>query len=158
MGELDNLLRRHAIWSHHLEKVCNEIGANELEFRPMPESNTAAWILSHLIESYREFVQLSGARRAAELFGDLPHPDGEELARLPLLRIFALVDAHREAFLRQVEHLRDAGLLGGSSPAGEGMSWLDLIYKVTAHEVYHCGQLAYLARVLQQRTKSAREE
>jgi uncharacterized damage-inducible protein DinB len=158
MSELDNLLRRHRVWSHHLEKVCNEIGANELEFRPMPESNSAVWILNHIICGYRDFVEIAGPERTEELLGKLPRPSTAELAKMPLNRIFSLVEAYREAFLQEVERLRESMRLESTCPAGEGKTWLDLIHSVTSHEVYHCGQLAYLARVLQQKAKASREE
>jgi uncharacterized damage-inducible protein DinB len=158
MSDLDSLFWRHRVWSHHLEKVCNELGANELEFRPMPDSNSAAWILRHIISGYREFVELAGPERAAELLGELPLPPEAELAKMPFSRIFALVDAHREAFQREIELLRETKRLESTCPAGEGKTWLDLIHSVTSHEIYHCGQLAYLVRVLQQKAKASREE
>jgi uncharacterized damage-inducible protein DinB len=158
MTELEKLLRRQKVWNHHLEKVCNEIGAGAMEYRPMPESNSAAWILLHMIDNYRDFVELSGPERAEELIGDLPRPSERELARMSLTRIIALLEAHRVAFLKEVERLSESGRLDGTCPAGEGKSWMDLIHSVTAHEVYHCGQLAYLARVLQQKARAAREE
>ena len=158
MKELDTLLGRVRIWNQHLEKVCNEIGANELTFKPMPESNSAAWILVHLINGYREFVELSGPERTRDLLGDLPRPSEKELARLPFSKIFVLVEAYREAFMKEVERLRDADLLTRFCPAGEGKSWMDLVQAVTDHEIYHCGQLAYIARVLQQKARASREE
>jgi len=157
MSELDNLLRRHAVWTRHLEKVCDEIGSGELEYHPAPESNSVAWIVLHLISGYREFIELSGPERAEELLGDMPLPRESELAGMPLSRVMAFVDAHREAYMRQVERLRESDRLESVCPAGEGKNWLDLIYAVQMHEVYHCGQLAYLAKLLQQKAKDARE-
>lgn len=158
MSELDNLLRRYRVWNHHLEKVCNEIGANELAFRPMPESNSAAWILLHIIDGYREFIELSGPDRAEERLGKLPRPTESELVKMTFSKIFALVEAHRDAFFQDVDRLSESEHLGNICPAGEGKTWLDLIHTVTMHEIYHCGQLAYLARVMQQKAKESREE
>ena len=157
MSELNNLLRRHAVWSHHLQKVCDEIGACELAYKPMPESNSAAWILVHLIDNYREFVELAGPERSEEILGDLPRPTESSLARMGLRQALELLSDYREAFLALVEQLRSSERLEQTCPAGEGKSWLDLVYAVASHEVYHCGQLAYLSHVMQQKAKAARE-
>ncbi len=158
MNELDNLLRRFRIWNQHLEKVCNEIGASELAYKPMPESNSAAWVLMHLIGSYREFIALSGPEREEDLLGSLPHPTEAELAGMPFSRIFSLVEGHREAFRREVARLRDSNSLAHFCPAGEGKTWIDLVQTVIDHEIYHCGQLAYIARVLHQKAQASREK
>ena len=157
MSELNNLLRRHAVWSHHLQKVCDEISASELTYKPMPESNSAAWILVHLIDSYREFVELSGPERSAEILCDLPRPTEASLVKMGLRQALEILSDYREAFLALVKQLRESERLEQTCPAGEGKTWLDLVHAVASHEVYHCGQLAYLSHVLQQKAKAARE-
>ena len=148
MKEIKALLRRYRIWEHHLEKVANEIGENELLYRPMPESNSAAWILVHLIQNYRDFLELV----KDEALADMPHPSEEELAEMPFSQVFVLLQEYRAEFFRQVDVLGEKEQLDVAAPAGEDKSWRDLIHSIVSHEIYHCGQLAYIARILQQRT------
>lgn len=147
MKDINALLRRYRIWEHHLEKVANEIGENELLYRPMPESNSAAWILIHLIRNYRDFLELV----KDDSLDDLPLPSEDELVEMPFSQVFALMQEYRSAFFRQVERLGEEDLLDIVAPAGEDKSWRDLVHTIVSHEVYHCGQLAYIARILQQR-------
>ena len=152
MQEIKALLRRYKIWNHHLEKVANEIGEGNLEYSPMPESNSAAWILVHLIQHYREFLEL--IEDADELLAALPVADDDMLAGTPFAQIFALLQEYRQAFFAEIKRLGDNELLDSEVPAGEDKTWRDLIYSVVSHEIYHCGQLAYIAKILQQKAKS----
>jgi uncharacterized damage-inducible protein DinB len=156
MVELDRLLERFRVWSRHLEKICYAIGEREIEYRPMPESNSAAWILVHIITAFREFVELTGPENAKERLGGLPAPKESDLVRMPFSSIMELMKAHREAFLEEVRRLRRSGNLETICPAGEGKSWLDLIISVINHEIYHCGQLAYISKVLQQKARESK--
>lgn len=156
MREIKPLLRRYRIWNQHLEKICNEIGENELAYRPMPESNSAAWVLVHLIKHYREFVELSAPDEAKELLADFAYPSEEELAKLPFSQIFFLLESTREVFIKEVKRLNEEEQLENVVPAGEGKTWEDLVHTVINHEVYHCGQLAYIARILQQKSRSSK--
>jgi len=153
MLELGNFLERFRIWSQHLEKICYAIGERDLEYRPMPESNSAAWILAHLISSYSEFVELAGPERVREQLADLPRPDESEIVEMPFASALELMKEYRDAFLLEVQRLRESGHLESVCPAGEGKTWIDLIISVINHEIYHCGQLAYISRVLQQRAR-----
>lgn len=153
MRELDQLLDRFKIWSQYLEKICNAIGERDLEYRPMPESNSAAWILSHLISHYREFVELTGPERAREKLSRLPAPSEKELAGMPFSAVLDIMREHRKVFLGEVERLRESDKLSFVCPAGEGKTWIDLILSVINHEIYHCGQLAYISKVLQQKAR-----
>lgn len=153
MEELRHLLRRYRIWNHHLEKLCNEIGENELLYRPMPESNSAAWIVAHLILHYREFLELTESPDGDNDLARLPNPGEEELGGMPFGQMFELLHAYRDAFLAAANQLGEQDALDKGAPAGEGKSWRDLIHTVVNHEIYHCGQLAYLARILQQKAK-----
>lgn len=147
MKDIKALLRRYRIWEHHLEKVATEIGENELLYRPMPESNSAAWILVHLIRNYHDFLGLA----KNEDHEDMPLPSEDELAKMPFSKVFALMQEYRSAFFRQVDRIGEESKLDEIAPAGEDKTWRDLIHSVISHEIYHCGQLAYIARILQQR-------
>lgn len=151
MQDLDPAIRRYKIWNQHLEKVCHGIGENELHYRSMPESNSAAWILAHLIDNYREFVQLCGREESKKHLEGLGVPDEREIAEWPFSRIFSLLNEYRRLFLDETERLDRAGRLNQVIPAGEGKTWLDLFHTVIHNEIYHCGQLAYIARILQQK-------
>jgi uncharacterized damage-inducible protein DinB len=152
MQEIKSLMQRFKIWNHHLEKVANEIGEKELQYRPMPESNSAAWILVHLIGNYHEFLQLIKSEDVSE--GKLEVPSEEQLMKMPFSQAFSIVQDYREAFLREIERLSEKNLIDETAPAGEDKTWRDLIYSVMHHEIYHCGQLAYIAKVLQQKMNS----
>ena len=151
MLELDQLLERYKIRSQHLEKICNALGERELEFRLMPESNSATWILAHLIAGYIDFVELAGPERARELLVELRRPDESELAAMPLSEVLDLMGAYREAFPAEVERFRRRNNLVSVCPAGEGKTWVDLILTVMNHEIYHCGRPAYVSKILQQK-------
>lgn len=153
MEELRQLLRRYKIWNQHLEKLCNEIGENDLLYRPVPESNSAAWIVAHLILHYREFLELIETPSEEGPLSQLPNPGEDELAAMHFSQMFELMHAYRDAFIAAANRLGEQNALDNGAPAGEGKTWRDLVFAVVNHEIYHCGQLAYLARILQQKAK-----
>jgi hypothetical protein len=151
MDKIEQTLRRYKIWSQHLEKLCNAIGENELLYQPMPESNSAAWVLVHLIRHHREFVELSSPERSEELLCELDHPDEQKLAAMPLSRTSLLLQDYSRIFIDAVRQLDASAQLSAEVPAGEDKTWLDLVHMLIHQVVYHCGQLAYIARILQQK-------
>lgn len=149
MQEIKALLRRFRIWTHHLEKVANEIGEGNLKYRPMPESNTAAWMLVHLIQQYKDFLEL--VDDDDHPLDKLPPASEKDLSEQQFTYIFNVLQDYRQAFFTAIEKLGKTDQLDSGVPAGEDKSWRDLIYTVVSHEIYHCGQLAYIAKILQQK-------
>ena len=154
MSDLTTFLERYRIWNHHLEKVCMDIGTNSMQYRPMPESNSAAWILVHLLNHYKDFLKLSNDEETRQNLEDLPVPSEKTLEQMPFSSIFTLSQEYRHMFLEEVKRLEKNGQIDTIIPAGEDKTWKDLVFAVVNHEIYHCGQLAYIARIIQQKTSS----
>lgn len=154
MNELTTFLERYRIWNHHLEKVCMDIGTASMQFRPVPESNSASWLLLHLLNNYKDFLSLSDNMEIRKELEDLPIPSEDTLAQMSFSSIFTLAQEYRQMFLSEVKRLQKNGRIDTIVPAGEDKTWMDLVFAVINHEIYHCGQLAYIARIIQQKASS----
>ena len=117
----------------------------------MPESNSASWVIVHLISQYRDFLRLCENDEIVARIDEFVASTQEDISRIPFSRIFSLLGDIQVSFREEIVKLENSNELDTGIPAGENMSWRDLIHRALNHEIYHCGQLAYIAKILQQK-------
>lgn len=154
MQDLTTFLERYRIWNYHLEKVCQDIGTASMQYKPVPESNSAAWILVHLLNQYKDFLNICDRSEVRAAMDELPSFTEKTLLDFPFSSIFTLAQEYRLIFLKEVKRLEKENLIDTIVPAGEDKTWMDLVFAVINHEIYHCGQLAYIARIIQQKAST----
>ena len=128
------------------DKALAQLSADDLAWRPGPESNSIAVIIQHLqgnmMSRWTDFLTSDGEKPWRDRDGEFVEPthvEGDALLRK--------WEEGWACLLRAIESLTPEDLLREITIRGETMNALDAINRQLAHVPYHVGQIVYLARM-----------
>lgn len=147
---LDQAFRAKAWHGSTLRGALSRVRPEEAAWRPSPERHNIWEITVHC--AYWKYIAL---RRLAERPPEFPFkgsdwfPRPDEFSKRAWWRDLELLDEMHGALRETVAELTDADL--ALYPRGTATSTEDLIRGVAFHDIYHCGQIQLLKRMVRTR-------
>lgn len=143
---LDSYKKRFLSYKELGEKAMDQLGDEQIVWRPDPASNSIAVIVKHMsgnmLSRFTDFLTSDGEKPWRERDAEF---EEERCSKLQLMEKW---DEGWTCFFQALNGLSEEDLHRTVTIRGEALAVTDALNRQLSHYAYHAGQIIYIAKVL----------